>query len=51
MYDDEHAGHGGSYLLDPKTGKRELVERTGMQITRTKKTKPAPAPEPEHQGE
>lgn len=37
MYDDEHAGHGGSYLLDPKTGKRTLVERTGM---------PQPAPEP-----
>lgn len=25
---DENAGHGGSYVLDPKTGKRELVERT-----------------------
>ncbi len=26
--EDEYAGQGGSYLLDPKTGKRTLVERT-----------------------
>lgn len=25
---DEYHGQGGSYLLDPKTGKRKLVERT-----------------------
>jgi len=25
---DEFAGHGGSYLLDPATGVRTLVERT-----------------------
>lgn len=25
---DEYAGQGGSYLLDPQTGKRTLVERT-----------------------
>ena len=25
---DENQGLGGSYLLDPKTGKRKLVERT-----------------------
>lgn len=25
---DEHEGMGGSYTLDPKTGKRTLVERT-----------------------
>lgn len=25
---DEFAGQGGSYLLDPKTGKRTLVHRT-----------------------
>jgi len=25
---DEHKGQGGSYLVDPKTGKRQLVERT-----------------------
>ena len=26
MYDDEFAGQGGSYLLDPKTNKRTRVE-------------------------
>lgn len=26
--EDEYAGQGGSYLLDSKTGKRKLVERT-----------------------
>ena len=25
---DEFWGQGGSYLLDPKTGKRTLIERT-----------------------
>jgi hypothetical protein len=25
---DEYTGQGGSYLLNPKTGKRKLVERT-----------------------
>ena len=25
---DEYWGEGGSYLLDPKTGKRKLIERT-----------------------
>jgi hypothetical protein len=25
---DEYWGQGGSYLLDPKTGKRKLIERT-----------------------
>jgi hypothetical protein len=25
---DEYWGQGGTYLLDPKTGKRKLVERT-----------------------
>lgn len=25
---DEHQGQGGSYLYDPATGKRTLVERT-----------------------
>lgn len=34
---DEHKGQGGSYLVDPKTGKRKLVERT----------QPAPHPTPE----
>jgi hypothetical protein len=26
--EDEYKGQGGSYLLDPKTGRRKLVERT-----------------------
>jgi hypothetical protein len=25
---DEYHGQGGSYLLNPKTGKRKLIERT-----------------------
>jgi hypothetical protein len=25
---DEYWGQGGTYLLDPKTGKRTLIERT-----------------------
>lgn len=25
---DEYQGIGGTYLLDPKTGKRKLIERT-----------------------
>lgn len=25
---DEYHGQGGTYLLDPKTGKRKLLERT-----------------------
>jgi hypothetical protein len=25
---DEYHGQGGRYLLDPKTGKRKLIERT-----------------------
>lgn len=27
---DEYDGLGGSYVADPKTGKRKLVERTGQ---------------------
>lgn len=27
-FDDEFSGQGGSYVADPKTGKRTLVERT-----------------------
>lgn len=26
---DPHAGMGGSYLVNPETGARELIERTG----------------------
>jgi hypothetical protein len=25
---DKYQGQGGTYLLDPKTGKRKLIERT-----------------------
>lgn len=25
---DEHTGRGGSYVIDPATGKRKLAERT-----------------------
>lgn len=28
---DQFEGMGGSYIVDPKTGKRALVERTGEQ--------------------
>jgi hypothetical protein len=28
FYDDEYSGMGGTYLLDPVTGARTLVERT-----------------------
>ncbi len=35
---DAHHGHGGSYAVNPDTGERELVERTGCA--------PAPAPAP-----
>ena len=27
-FDDEYSGQGGSYVADPKTGKRTLIERT-----------------------
>lgn len=37
---DQFDGVGGSYVLDPKTGKRKLVERTA-------EPKPEPAPQPE----
>lgn len=32
MQDDEFAGQGGSYRINPQTGKRELVERTQTPI-------------------
>ena len=34
--EDENLGQGGTYLLDPKTGKRKLIEQT----------KPAPTTAP-----
>lgn len=30
---DQFDGVGGSYVLDPKTGKRKLIERTTVEIT------------------
>lgn len=29
--DDEYRGHGGSYIADPKTGKRTKVNSTGQE--------------------
>ena len=40
---DEYAGQGGSYLVDPKTGRRELVERTSEPAEPAAQTTPAPA--------
>lgn len=39
---DEFEGMGGSYAVDPKTGKRKLVQRTGKA-----QPNPQPTPEPE----
>lgn len=36
---DKYTGHGGSYVIDPKTGERKLVDRTG-------EAAPAAQPEP-----
>ena len=36
---DKYLGHGGSYIIDPKTGVRKLVDRTD-------EAAPAAAPEP-----
>jgi hypothetical protein len=30
---DEYHGQGGSYVLDKKTGKRKLIERTSAECT------------------
>ncbi len=38
--DDQYAGQGGSYILDPETGERTLVERTS-------EAAPTPPPEPQ----
>lgn len=40
---DPHAGHGGSYILDPETGERRLVERTDYAGAVPADTQPAPA--------
>lgn len=36
---DKYQGHGGSYVIDPKTGARKLVDRTD-------EAAPAALPEP-----
>lgn len=44
---DEHEGQGGSYTLDPKTGKRTLVERTDDPLFPSPRpVAPAPIVEP-----
>lgn len=44
---DPHAGQGGSYLLDPDTGERTLIERTQPQTPQAPATAPAePQPTP-----
>lgn len=40
---DPCAGHGGSYILDPKTGQRRLVERTQEAAPPAAETTTAPA--------
>ena len=42
-FNDEFSGQGGSYIADPKTGKRQLVERT--QEPQQADEQPAPAAE------
>lgn len=44
MSKDEHEGRGGSYIADPKTGKRKLVQRTQEAAAATP-TVETPAPE------
>ena len=43
-FNDEFDGQGGSYVLDPKTGKRVLKERT--QEPADDKNQPTEAPAP-----
>jgi len=45
---DEYWGQGGSYLLDPKTGKRKLIERTKpAQPSKPDEVESNAAPEPQ----
>ena len=37
---DEYSGQGGSYLLDPETGKRTLIKRT-LSATSTEENGPS----------
>ena len=45
---DEYHGQGGRYLLDPKTGKRKLIERTEpAQPSQPDEVESNAAPEPQ----
>ncbi len=45
---DEYQGQGGTYLLDPKTGKRKLIERTEpAQPSQPDEVESNAAPEPQ----
>ncbi len=43
---DEFEGQGGSYVIDKKTGKRKLVERTTVPEPSTPPPLPPPDPNP-----
>nr|WP_295741534.1 hypothetical protein [uncultured Acidocella sp.] len=53
MIDDEFSGQGGTYLLDPATGKRTLLKRTAPAGTvaqasapPVQQQQPEPSPQP-----
>ena len=49
MYNDEFDGQGGSYLMDPKTGKRTRLDEPIKEHPDGNRARPAeesPAPEP-----
>jgi hypothetical protein len=50
---DEHDGKGGLYEVDPKTGARRLIERTGEAVSAppVEPQQPAALVENEDQGE
>lgn len=50
-FNDEFAGQGGSYVADPKTGKRTLVERTQEPQSVTEQPQPASDQPADSQGE
>lgn len=45
-YDDEYSGQGGSYVIDPATGQRTLVERTMEQSQEQPQAPAAEQPTP-----
>ena len=40
-FDDEYSGQGGSYIMNPDTGKRTLIERTQEPQLATEQPQPA----------